>query len=58
MIYLIDSAVSSSDNRPSTITGRLQKYTDMEEKLTSIWQLNAYYIVPLLLLSIRGIAPK
>jgi hypothetical protein len=55
--HLMDSAISSSHNRLSTITGRVQKYTDMEEKLTFVWQLSAYYIVPLLL-SITGIAPN
>jgi hypothetical protein len=55
--YLIDLAIPSSHSLLSTITRRFQKYTDLEEKLVTIRQLTAYYIVPLLL-STTGIIPN
>jgi hypothetical protein len=54
---LIDSAVFSSHSPYRTITGNLHKYTDMKEKSKTIWQLNAYYIAPLVL-STTDIAPN
>ena len=55
--YLIDLAILSSHILYRNITGKLHKYTDMKEKLTTMWQLNAYYIAPLVL-STTGIAPN
>ena len=41
----------------STITEKLQKFTDLKEELTRIWQLNAIYIGPLGA-STKGIIPN
>jgi hypothetical protein len=54
--YLIDVLIPNS-HFYSTITEKLQKYTDLEEKLTRIWQLNAVYIEPLVA-STKGIIPN
>jgi hypothetical protein len=43
---LIDAAIPNSNSLESTMTKKLQKYTDLKEKLTKIWQLNTAYIVP------------
>jgi len=47
---------SSSHNLHSTITERLQKYTDLKEQLIRIWQMKTAYILPLVLSTV-GIAP-
>jgi len=44
--YLIDVVIPDS-HVYTTITEKLQKYTDLEEELTRIWHLNAVYIEPL-----------
>jgi hypothetical protein len=44
--YLID-VVIPNNHFYNTITEKLQKYTDLKEELTRIWQLNAVYIEPL-----------
>jgi hypothetical protein len=41
--YLIDAAIPNSHNLYSTITEKLQKYAELKEELTGIWQLNAVY---------------
>jgi hypothetical protein len=43
--YLIDTTIPNSHNLHSTITEKLQKYVDLKDELTRIWQLNAVYIV-------------
>jgi hypothetical protein len=43
--YLTAAAIPSSHTLHSTITEKLQKYTDLQEEL--IWQLSAGYVVPL-----------
>jgi hypothetical protein len=45
----IFSSSSCSDGLYSPIVKKLQKYTDLKEELTRIWQLNAICIVPLVL---------
>jgi hypothetical protein len=45
--YLIDVAIPKSHNLHSTITKKLQKYTDLTEALIRIWQLKMAYIIPL-----------
>ena len=50
-------AIPNSHNLYSTITERLQKYTDLKEQLIRIWQMNTAYI-PLLMLSTAGIVPN
>jgi hypothetical protein len=55
--HSIDAAIPNSHSLHCTITEKLQKYTDLKEELTSIWQLNAIYEVPLLL-SARGVIPN
>jgi hypothetical protein len=47
MTYLIDVAVPNSHDHHSTITEKLQKYTDIKVELTRMWKLNAVHIVPL-----------
>jgi hypothetical protein len=47
--YLIHVAIPNSYNIYSTITEKLQTYTDIKEELTRIWELNAVYTVPLVL---------
>jgi hypothetical protein len=48
-VYLIAVAIPHSHNLHSTIIKKLQKYTDLEEELTTIWQLKAAYTIPLVL---------
>jgi hypothetical protein len=55
--YLIDATIRNSHNLHSTITEKQQKYTDLKEELTRIWQLKAVYIT-LLVLSTMGIIPN
>jgi hypothetical protein len=55
--YLIDVTIPNSHNLHSTITEKLQKYTDLKEGLISIWQLKMAYIIPLVL-STMGIIPN
>jgi hypothetical protein len=45
--YLIDVATPNSHNLHSTITEKLQKYTDFKDELIRIWQLKMAYIIPL-----------
>jgi len=47
--YLADVAIPNANKPRSTITERLQKYTDLKDELTRIRQLNAVYIAPLVL---------
>jgi hypothetical protein len=47
MTYLIDVAVPNSHDLHSTITEKLQKYTDIKVELTRMWKLNVVRIVPL-----------
>jgi hypothetical protein len=55
--YLIHVAIPNSHNLHSTITEKLQKYTDLKQELISIWQLKMAYIMPLVL-STTGIIPN
>jgi hypothetical protein len=45
--YLIYIAVPNSHNLHSTITEKLQKYTDIKVELTRMCKLNTVCIVPL-----------
>jgi len=47
MAYLIDVAIPNSHDLHSTITEKLQKYTDIKVELTRLLRLNAVHIVPL-----------
>jgi len=38
--HSVDAAIPNSDKLHSTITEKLQVYTDLRQGLTSIWQLN------------------
>ena len=55
--HLIYAAIHNSHNLHSTITERLQKYTDLKEELVRIWQLKKACIIPLVL-STTGISPN
>ena len=55
--YLIDVAISNSHNIHSTITEKLQKCTDLKEKLIGIWKLKTACIIPPVL-STTGIIPN
>ena len=55
--YSIDAAIPNSHSLHSTITEQLQKYTDLKDELIRIMQLNAVYIVSLVL-STTGIIPN
>jgi hypothetical protein len=55
--YLVDVAIPNSHNLHSTITEKLQNYTDLTERLVRIWQLKTAYIMPLVL-STTGIIPN
>jgi hypothetical protein len=46
---LIDAAIPSSHSLHSTITEKLQKYTDLKEELIRIWRLKTAYITQLAL---------
>ena len=48
--------IPNSHNLQSTITERLQKYTNLKEQLIRIRQMKTAYILPLVL-STSGIAP-
>jgi hypothetical protein len=54
--YLL-AAVIPNSNFYSTITEKLQKYADLKEVLTKIWQLNTVYIGPLVAIT-KGIIPN
>jgi len=45
--YFIDVRIPNSGNLCNTITKKLQKYTNLKDELTKIWQLNAECRVPL-----------
>jgi hypothetical protein len=47
--YLIGIAIHNSHNLYTSIIKKLLKCTDYKEELRRVWQLNASYIVPLLL---------
>jgi hypothetical protein len=55
--YFTDVRIPNSRNLCSTITKKLQEYTNLREELTKIWQLNALYST-IILLSIEGIIKK
>jgi hypothetical protein len=55
--YLIDVSIPNGHNLYSTVTKKLQKYTDLKEELTRIYQMNAVCVVPLLLTTM-GIIPN
>jgi len=55
--YLIDIAIADSHNLRSTITEKLQKYTDLTEELIRKWQLQTACTVPPVLFT-AGIIPK
>ena len=57
MAYLIDVAIPNSHDLHSTITEKLQKYTDIKVELTRLLRLNAVHIVPLVWSSM-GINPS
>ena len=44
--HSVDVAIPDSDKLHSTITKKLQVYTDLKHGLTNIWQLNAVCVVP------------
>jgi len=43
--YVIDAEVPNSHNLYNTIIDKPQKYTDLKEELTRIWQLRAVFTV-------------
>jgi hypothetical protein len=45
----MDVAVPNSHNLHSTITERLQKYTDLKGELIGTWHMGTVYIIPLVL---------
>ena len=47
--YSIDVAIPNSHYLHSTITEKLQKYTDLKDELIRMWQLKTAYIRPLVL---------
>jgi hypothetical protein len=47
--YSVQPAIPNSHNLYSTMTKNFQKYTDVKEELTRIWQLNMGDKVPLVL---------
>ena len=55
--YLADVGIPNANKPRSTITERLQKYTDLKEELIKTRKLNAVYIVPLVL-STTGTIPN
>jgi hypothetical protein len=44
--YFTDVANPSSHNLHSTMIEKLQKYADLKEQLTRMWQLKTAHIVP------------
>ena len=56
--YLTYVAIPNSHNLHSTITEKLQKYTDLKEELIRIWQLNTACIIPLVLSTMGNITNK
>ena len=56
--YLMDVAIPTSYNLHSTITVKLQKYTDMKEELIRLWQLKTAYVIALVLSTVRIILNK
>ena len=47
--FLIDAAIPSSHSLLGTIMEKLQKYTDLKEKILRVWQMKAVYVIPLAL---------
>jgi hypothetical protein len=56
-VYIRDIAIPNSHNLYSTITKKLQKYTDLKKGLLKTWYLKTVYIIPLVL-STMGIIPN
>jgi hypothetical protein len=56
--YLIDTANANSHNLRSTVTEKLQKYTDLTEEVICIWQLQTACTVPPVLFTAGIIANK
>jgi len=54
---LMDVEILNSHNLHSTITKKLQSYTDLKEELIRIWQRTTAYVVPTAP-STTGITPK
>jgi hypothetical protein len=52
--HSVDAAIPNSHNLHSTVTERLQQYTDLRGQLTGIQQLKMVHTVPLVL-STEGI---
>jgi len=50
--YLLDAVIRNSHNLHSTITHKLQKYTDLKEELIRIWNLKMACTVLLVLTTI------
>jgi hypothetical protein len=53
----MNTAMPNSHSLHSTITGKLQKGTDLKEELARIWQLQAVCVLPLVL-SATGVIPN
>jgi hypothetical protein len=53
----MDVAIPNSHNLHSSITEKLQKYTDLKKELIGMWQQKTAYVMPLVL-STRGVAPN
>jgi hypothetical protein len=49
LLFLLLIIITNSHNLYSTITEKLQKYTDLKDELTRIWEMNAVYMIPLVL---------
>jgi len=47
--HSMSAAIPNSHILHSTITQRLQKYTDLKEELIRIWQMKTAYTLPLVL---------
>jgi len=45
--HSVDAAIPNSHKLHSTVTGKLQKYTDLKEELMRIQQLKTTCIIPL-----------
>jgi hypothetical protein len=55
--YIVDTAIPNSHALHSTITEKLQKYTDLKEESIRIWQMKTACMIPLKF-STTGIIPK
>jgi len=44
--YLIDVAIPNSHNLHSTVSDKLQKYTELRKERLGIWRLKTVYIIP------------